>query len=451
MAPVLDKRSREGALSRDDCLCPVCLEIFMEPVTLPCTHTFCKGCFLESVDKTTQFCPMCRKRVSTWARLNTKNNTMVNQQLWRQIQTCFPLQCQRRLTGQDADDTDRPVSLCLPRVSLPGEVRQEYEDQITKLTEERRVLEEEERRASEEYIQSLLAQEEQLRREERKTREEDEQLARVLSNQLNPPPVSQDTLHPDVKKEVVGQIEKFLCPRPAQTSSDRGSASSFVSNKENILLRPETQRPPPQLHGDGRTDVHPATEEEEEELHRSPLIRQGQAKRKSSETTEEVEEEEEVATKRGCSSSSSQGAELKAELEAELQVRLQQQEEEDRRLALLLQKELDQEEKHRATDRRKGTADAYLLRHNRRGSVTSTLRNTAASSSSGDTNNISMAFSPKTLQPSSASFSSSSSYSSSSSFSSTSSSSSSSSTTRGTKQTTLTDMFSSLSSCVRPQ
>lgn len=49
MAPVSDVEMKVevsdrkgGPLSLDDCLCPVCLEIFLEPVTLPCTHTFCK-------------------------------------------------------------------------------------------------------------------------------------------------------------------------------------------------------------------------------------------------------------------------------------------------------------------------------------------------------------------------------------------------------------------------
>ncbi|KAI3353957.1 hypothetical protein L3Q82_018450 [Scortum barcoo] len=74
-----------------------------------------------------------QKRVSTWARVNSRKNSLVNQQLWKQIQTSFPLQCERRLSGQDAvAEDDLEVLGCFPRVSQPGELRQEYEDQVTK-------------------------------------------------------------------------------------------------------------------------------------------------------------------------------------------------------------------------------------------------------------------------------------------------------------------------------
>ncbi|MEQ2213559.1 hypothetical protein XENOCAPTIV_016911 [Xenoophorus captivus] len=114
MSPVSEVEEggrKDSALSQEDCLCPVCLEIFIEPVTLPCTHTFCKSCFLESVDKATLCCPMCRKRVSTWVRHNSKKNTLVDQELWDRIQTTFPLQCQRRLSGQDVEDDNHAGKL----------------------------------------------------------------------------------------------------------------------------------------------------------------------------------------------------------------------------------------------------------------------------------------------------------------------------------------------------
>ncbi|XP_076591853.1 E3 ubiquitin-protein ligase rnf168 [Chaetodon auriga] len=454
MAPVSDR----GTLSLDECRCPVCLEIFMEPVTLPCTHTFCKGCFLESVDKATLCCPLCRKRVSTWARLHSRNNTLVNQQLWTQIQTSFPLQCQRRLSGQDAVAEDDPgVSVCIPRVSQPGELRQEYEDQVTKLTEEKRALDEEERRASEEYIRRLLAEEEELLQEERRRREDDERLARLISSQLNSAAVSQENLRPAAvtpakkKKEVsAGQIEKFLCPRPSKSSS----ASNFTANKENILL---DQCPLPQLdyYGDGPEppDLHPTARSAsvEDQLHpashRSHLTTDGgpsSTKRKSSEP-EMTQEEEVTFTKRVCrtlpssssssssttsSSSSSSSLEVGgsvlqgiADRETEL-LRRQQQEEEDLRLALLLQKELDQEEKQRATDRRKGSSDAYPLRQNHRGREEAGSSDTPSRPSSKTTktptpSSASSVKTTKTPTPSSS---------------------------RGSKQATLTEMFSSLSS-----
>nr|XP_015195293.1 PREDICTED: tripartite motif-containing protein 52-like isoform X2 [Lepisosteus oculatus] len=42
--------------------CPVCLGLFSDPVTLPCGHTFCRGC-LESylaTDVPVHLCPECR-------------------------------------------------------------------------------------------------------------------------------------------------------------------------------------------------------------------------------------------------------------------------------------------------------------------------------------------------------------------------------------------------------
>ncbi|XP_077421699.1 E3 ubiquitin-protein ligase rnf168 [Vanacampus margaritifer] len=426
------KGKREETLSLDDCLCPVCLDLFLEPVTLPCKHTFCKGCFLESVDKSTLCCPMCRKRVSTWARQNSKNKTLVNQQLWTQIQVNFPQHCQRRLGGQDAVNED-DVAVFFPRMSQPGEVRQEYQDQISKLDEEKRELDEEEQRASEEYIHRLLAEEEMMMQEEQRRSEEDERLARVLSKELNAAPVTQDKRHPadntPAKKKVntVGCIEKFLCRLPSKSStSDSSSASTLISNKENILLSPGHRVPHADLYGTQQDQPEPSRPGPASPLevrrYRSHHAEEGTSKRKSS----DYEEEEEA--KRGChllppSSSSSLPLEgallLHAELEAQLESR-REQEEADREMALLLQEELNQEEKKQQTDRRKGSADAYQLRRNsinphRRTSWTK-ISHTSLSSSSSSPSSSSLEASTSSSQNGDG------------------------------RQTTLTDMFSGLGS-----
>ncbi|XP_078108098.1 E3 ubiquitin-protein ligase TRIM35-like [Sander vitreus] len=49
--------------SEEDLCCPVCKDIFRDPVVLSCSHSFCKDC-LQSWwrEKQTQECPVCRKR-----------------------------------------------------------------------------------------------------------------------------------------------------------------------------------------------------------------------------------------------------------------------------------------------------------------------------------------------------------------------------------------------------
>ncbi|XP_056139504.1 E3 ubiquitin-protein ligase rnf168 [Lampris incognitus] len=389
---------RGELLSRDECLCPVCLEIFLEPVTLPCGHTFCKPCFLETVDKATLCCPMCRKRVSTWARLNSRKQTLVNDELWRQVQAAFPLQCQRRLIGQEGgQEEEDQVFVSTPRVCPPGEVRREYEDQISKLAEEKRSLEEAERRASEEYIQQLLAEEEEQMAEERRRQEErqledDEKLATLLSQQLNSSPmsdlpgnVSSAEVTPAKRKQKSGSgaIERFLCPvKPKLSSSDSNPISTFMTNKENILcsqvtprasLKEPTKCPMPTLEYYGRLQgpVHPP-------LPAPPRLQAGTAKsppvctqahpdtegalsgkRKSSEM--EASQEEPDVAKHICSSSVTGGMQGQTQREVEFFTRLQQ-EEEDRRLALLLQEELNKEAVQRATDRSKESSNPYQLR-----------------------------------------------------------------------------------------
>uniref|UniRef100_A0A8C1EKJ3 Uncharacterized protein n=1 Tax=Cyprinus carpio carpio TaxID=630221 RepID=A0A8C1EKJ3_CYPCA len=54
-----------ASLSEDDFSCPVCQEIFKNPVVLSCSHSVCKECLQQFWrTKKTQECPVCRRRSS---------------------------------------------------------------------------------------------------------------------------------------------------------------------------------------------------------------------------------------------------------------------------------------------------------------------------------------------------------------------------------------------------
>ncbi|NWR94370.1 RN168 ligase, partial [Furnarius figulus] len=258
----MSKKSK-APLSLSDCLCQICMEIFVEPVTLPCSHTLCHSCFQLTVEKASLSCPFCRRRVSSWARYNARRNTLVNWELWERIQKNYPEECERRINGQDLEE-----EICVPKpqhqLSKPGELRQEYEAEISKVEAERRAHEQEENKASEEYIQRLLAEEEeehrlaeQRRRDMEEQLKQDEELAWQLSNSLNEDseghvlssPSPAHGLSPQTSPAHLGKaksrpnssgdIQKYLSPKTlgsawfSGTTGREGSNSGSVETKSN--------------------------------------------------------------------------------------------------------------------------------------------------------------------------------------------------------------------------
>ncbi|XP_037381251.1 E3 ubiquitin-protein ligase RNF168 [Talpa occidentalis] len=254
---------KDAIPSLSECQCQICVEILIEPITLPCNHTLCNPCFQSTVEKASLCCPFCRRRVSSWTRYHTRRNSLVNMELWEIIQKHYPKECKLRASGQESGeivDDYHPVHL----LSKPGELRREYEEEISKVEAERRANEEEENKASEEYIQRLLAEEEeeekrqaeQRRREMEEQLKRDEELARKLSININnfcegsvlasplnsrkSNPVATNSQKKSKNKQTnTGDIQKYLTPK-----SQIGSASQpeVVQEISKNSMSKETDR-----------------------------------------------------------------------------------------------------------------------------------------------------------------------------------------------------------------
>lgn len=155
-------------LSISDCTCPICLEILVEPVVLPCKHELCLPCFSGMTDKTNFLCPMCRMRISTWSRTATNTNTLVNTERWNQIKKAFPNEVKDRIEGKSAEKLAKSIEQENAKpakplnVAKPGEIRKEYETILQREMERLRAEKEQEEKMSLQYIQQVIASEERL-------------------------------------------------------------------------------------------------------------------------------------------------------------------------------------------------------------------------------------------------------------------------------------------------
>lgn len=268
---------KDAIPSLSECQCGICMEILIEPVTLPCNHTVCNACFQLTVEKASLCCPFCRRRVSSWTRYHARRNSLINKELWEIIKKHYPKECKIRASGQESEEVVdyRPIHL----LSKPGELRKEYEEEKSKVEAERRANEEEENKASEEYIQKLLAEEEeeekrqaeQRRREMEEQLKSDEELARKLSININhfcdgkvlAPPMNSRKSDPVTSKlqkknknkhTSTGDIEKYLSPKSPFGSA---SQSEVVQEGKKYSMSKET---------DGSDVKSPVWQEIEEDM-----------------------------------------------------------------------------------------------------------------------------------------------------------------------------------------
>lgn len=158
-------------------LCPICYELIEQPVTLPCSHELCLKCFQDSVSTANFNCPLCRRRISAWARKQTK--TPINEMRKKELDEMY------RQFGSP-DDLKLAVSLqqeecqrCVYSDSS-GAISLEYEEVKSELLADKIRLE----KLGEEEAVRLEREEKDAHKELSHQLESDEVLAKSLTEQL---------------------------------------------------------------------------------------------------------------------------------------------------------------------------------------------------------------------------------------------------------------------------
>jgi hypothetical protein len=99
--------------------CPLCLKLFLEPISLPCGHTFCRGCLGQAISLHAH-CPLCRTPTFV-----TPSDQPVNFTLAAVIPKLFPAQHRARVEEARAEEREVTV-LHVPvflgdELPLPGQ------------------------------------------------------------------------------------------------------------------------------------------------------------------------------------------------------------------------------------------------------------------------------------------------------------------------------------------
>ncbi|KAM8751151.1 uncharacterized protein AB9X84_012807 [Acanthopagrus schlegelii] len=106
ISPVSNMSAASCLLTEDQFLCSICLDVFTDPVTIPCGHNFCKTCITQHLDKNVPCqCPNCKEVFNTKPKLQV--NTFISE-----MAAQFRQSAQQKANSSSSEQ----------QVSKPGEV-----------------------------------------------------------------------------------------------------------------------------------------------------------------------------------------------------------------------------------------------------------------------------------------------------------------------------------------
>ena len=210
-------------------LCSVCFELIELPVTLPCEHELCLACFRSGVETGNLRCPLCRRRISTWARRQAKDP--VNQLRKKELEDLYEQfgskDNLRLAVSLQQEENKRSVQQ--GSVSSPGDVAAEYATLMKRVRSE----EAESDRESEQKALRLQEKETELAEMEMKQQmEQDEKMARELFEETQKVYDSQVALQIEKDRQIAIDLDNSL-----NSSQKSKSASKKHVTLEKWLVR----------------------------------------------------------------------------------------------------------------------------------------------------------------------------------------------------------------------
>ncbi|XP_050931658.1 LOW QUALITY PROTEIN: nuclear factor 7, brain [Lates calcarifer] len=185
-----------GNLSEEQVHCSICLDVFTNPVSIPCGHNFCQSCILGYWKTSPLYqCPMCKK--SFHKRPDISVNTVL-----REIAEQFK---EIRVRGVEG------------KVS-----KEEEEGKEKKLTMERRKKEDQERLLEKSQMQQLLEELKQKQDEERRKKEQPKE-------------------KPDEKNPLQEELPPLIPPASVPKTSPPPSPQATAQGPPSL---PQTSPPP---------------------------------------------------------------------------------------------------------------------------------------------------------------------------------------------------------------